>query len=111
MGRRPRSSFVASTRARRAWVARLEPLEERTLLSIYTVNTTKDENDANAIPGDLSLREAIIKANANPGPDTIILPAGIYKLTIPGAGDAAGQTGDRTLTQHRSILRAGSASP
>src|SRR5262245_59097450 len=36
-------------------------------------------------PGDrrLSLREAISRANATPAPDTIVLQAGIYRITIP----------------------------
>src|SRR5262245_14241216 len=77
---------------------RLKPalvaLEERRLLSTYTVNTTNDENSTNAVPGDLSLRMAIIQANANPGADTIMVPAGTYRLTITGTGEDAGQTGD-----------------
>ena len=42
---------------------------------------------------DCSLREAIIAANANPGPDIITLPAGTYTLTI--AGDERGRRGHR----------------
>jgi CSLREA domain-containing protein len=85
-------------------------LEDRRLLSTFTVNTTKDENDANKVPGDLSLREAIIEANANPGTDTIIVPAGTYDLTIPGAGETAGQTGDLDITDSVMIEGAGAAS-
>jgi len=43
------------------------------------VDTTADENNGNYGPGDLSLREAITLANANPGTDTI-------SFDIPGAG-------------------------
>ena len=43
------------------------------------VDTTADENNGNYSPGDLSLREAITLANANPGADTI-------SFAIPGAG-------------------------
>jgi hypothetical protein len=35
------------------------------------VDTSVDENDGNYAPGNLSLREAILLANANPGADTI----------------------------------------
>ena len=43
------------------------------------VTTTADENNSNYNPADLSLREAIELANANPGTDTI-------SFDIPGAG-------------------------
>ena len=43
------------------------------------VDTTADENNGNYGPGDLSLRQAIALANANPGADTI-------GFDIPGAG-------------------------
>jgi hypothetical protein len=58
--RRARSAKLCPTRARRPQV---EPLEERTLLATLTVNSSLDNN----IPGDglVTLREAIIAANAN----------------------------------------------
>ena len=43
------------------------------------VDTTSDEDNGNYSPGDLSLREAITLANANPGADSI-------SFAIPGAG-------------------------
>ena len=57
----------------------------------FTVNTTDDTVDAN--PGDgiaadasgyCSLRAAIMEANALAGMDTIVLPGGIFTLTIEG---------------------------
>ncbi len=78
--------------------------------STFTVNTTADENDANKVPGDLSLREAIIQSNATPGPNTIIVPAGTYTLTIPGSGETGGQTGDLDVTNSVTIQGAGSGS-
>jgi hypothetical protein len=44
-----------------------ELLESRTLLSDITVDLFTDENDGNRSPGDVSLREAILMANSNPG--------------------------------------------
>ncbi|MCA9771934.1 MAG: hypothetical protein KC466_05970, partial [Myxococcales bacterium] len=43
---------------------------------------------------DCSLREAVIAANADASTDTVILPAGTYALTIAGAAENAGETGD-----------------
>ncbi len=86
---RRRRGLAVFPRAHRPRTGRFEVLEHRTLLSIFNVNTTTDENDANKIPGDLSLREAIIQSNATPGPNTIIVPAGTYNLTIAGSGETA----------------------
>ncbi|MBN9519147.1 hypothetical protein J0H58_11610 [bacterium] len=48
---------------------RLEPLEDRLTPATYTVDTTAD-----AGPG--SLRQAILDANLNPGPDTVAFAIG-----------------------------------
>jgi titin len=60
---------------RRFFRPAVQPLESRELLSVFTVINTND-----AGPG--SLRQAILDANANVGPDTI-------EFTIPGAGPHA----------------------
>lgn len=50
-------------------------------------------------PGDCSLREAIIAANASAGvPDTISLSDGVYTLTRAGANEDAAATGDLDIT-------------
>ncbi len=82
-----------------------------------TVTTTEDELATN---GRCSLREAIRSANvdaavhpdcpAGTGADTIRLPAGTYRLTIPGAGEDAAATGDLDITETVTILGAGAAS-
>src|SRR5574341_22687 len=73
-----------------------------------TVSTTSDElND----DGQCSLREAIRAANldmasgttpgecpAGSGTDTIIVPSGIYTLTIAGTNEDAALTGDLDIT-------------
>ena len=56
-------------------------------------------------PADCSLREAVIAANNSPGSDTITLAAGTYSLTIPGAEESAGATGD--LNVHSALVIAG----
>ena len=60
----------------------------------FTVTTPLDvvAND-----GKLSLREAITQANAHPGTDTIVLPAGVYRLALTGADDT-NAAGDLDVT-------------
>ena len=49
-------------------------------------------------PGDCSLREAIIAANASGTADRILLPEGTYTLTQAGAGNANPAQGDLDIT-------------
>lgn len=66
---------------------------------VLVVNETADLPDAagDAIcdadlskPGQqITLRAAVMFANAQPGPDQIVLPAGVFKLTLAGMGDAS----------------------
>ena len=81
--------------------------------SLITVNTTDDELNSD---GDCSLREAIRASNtdsavdactAGAGADTINLPAGIYTLTVLGAGENAAATGDLDITGDLTISGAG----
>lgn len=83
----------------------------------FTVNSTADAVDVN--PGDsvcrtvngvCTLRAAIQEANALPGTDAIILPAGAYDLTIPGRGENAAATGDLDITGGLTITGAGTTS-
>lgn len=69
--------------------------------STFTVNSTSDQADANpgngvcaTSAGACTLRAAIQEANALPGADTIILPAGIYELQIPTINEDLDGTGD-----------------
>lgn len=72
------------------------------------VTKTADMNDG-VCDTDCSLREAMIIANTLPGPDTIILPAGTYTLTIAGAGENAATTGDLDITDSVTITGAGAS--
>lgn len=81
-----------------------------------TVDRLDDAVDA--VPGDgvcatapepgCSLRAAIQEANALPGPDDIILPAGTFLLSRAGADENAASTGDLDVTDALSIVGAGS---
>jgi len=57
------------------------------------VNSTDDEYHGGCL-FECTLRDAILVSNANGQDDTIHVPAGNYSLTIPGAGEDAGLTGD-----------------
>lgn len=57
----------------------------------YLVTTTTDTNDGSC-GTTCSLRDAISASNANPG--AVIIPAGTYTLSIPGADENNNQTGD-----------------
>lgn len=77
------------------------------------VNTTADDVTEN---GNCTLREAIIAANTNKtvdgcnagiGVDTVVLPAGNYKLSLAGSGEDLAQTGDLDITQGLQLSGAG----
>lgn len=97
--------------------AMIESLEERVLLTTFTVNSLLDTVDAN--PGDgvaldgsgnTSLRAAIMEANALAGADTITLPAGTYTLSLAGIDEDGAATGDLDITGQLTINGAGSGS-
>ena len=69
------------------------------------MNTTLDD----VIPGNgkQSLREAITRANTTPGADAIVLPAGVFKITVAGAGEDGNLTGDFDITGTVTIQGAG----
>jgi predicted outer membrane repeat protein len=95
-----RATSPGTAGRRRRFFPRLETLETRAVPAVFTVTTTLD---VVADDGKLSLREAISAANAHPGPDTILLPPGVYRLARQMADDtnAAGDfdVTDSTLFQ------------
>jgi hypothetical protein len=100
-----RAGGASATQPRRSFIPRLEVLEDRSLPSTFTVL-----NLAESGPG--SLRQAIINANAQPGPDEIDFAAGLTgaislssgQLSItddlsvagPGAGQLAVSGGNQS---------------
>ena len=78
--------------------------------NVFFVNTTVDSVDANlndGIPADVqgrvSLRAAVMQANARLTSTVIVVPDGVYTLTIPGREEAISQTGDLDINSSAPI--------
>lgn len=75
-----------------------------------TFTVTKTVDTADGVCGaDCSLREAISAANANPGSDTIILPAGTYTLTLTTTLENDNADGDLDIRDNLTLSGAGAA--
>ncbi len=75
-----------------------------------TFTVTKTSDTADGVCGaDCSLREAISAANANPGADTIILPAGTYTLTITTTLENENADGDLDIRDNLTLIGASAA--
>lgn len=100
---------TGATKTRRQYDKRCRPslqlLEDRTVPATLTVTTPFDVVDAT--DGLLSLREAIIRANASPGAERIELPAGTYRLALAGADENAAATGDLDISDNMRLVGAG----
>lgn len=57
-----------------------------------------------ACDSDCSLREAVLAANAADGTDFIVLGAGTYSLSLAGAGEDLGATGDLDVADSLAIV-------
>jgi hypothetical protein len=93
----------------------LEALESRTVLSTFKVNTLLDTVAVNLqtgkdASGHVSLRSAIMAADAKPNADTIIIPGGTYQLTIAGANEDNSATGDLDIKGNVTITGQSSSS-
>ncbi len=77
--------------------------------SNFVVTRFDDPAPNGCAVGGCSLREAILDANANGGPDTVTLPAGTFTLTRAGSDDN-GQLGDLDITGDLTLTGAGAAS-
>jgi CSLREA domain-containing protein len=98
----PRVSWLAL-----AALAALWPIPSRLVLAdTFNVTKTLDTRDG-ACDSDCSLREAIIAANARPGPDTVIVPAGTYVLMQAGQGEDEARTGDLDIRDDLTLMGAG----
>lgn len=76
----------------------------------YKVNIDYDQVDSSGDPNlclsdsiYCSLRDAILAANKNPGPDTITLPSGTYSIALGSYGEDAGLEDDFDITDDLTI--------
>ena len=83
----------------------------------FTVDSNIDAVDASAgdgicadAAGRCTLRAAIQEANSLAGTDNVTLPAGVFQLSLTGAGEEAAATGDLDITEDLTITGAGAAS-
>lgn len=90
-----------------------------------TVTTTQDYPGSHAATGDtssvpallankgadglISLREAVLAANSGIAHDTIVLPPGLYDLSVFGSGENLANTGDLDITSEITIAGSGVA--
>lgn len=71
----------------------------------FIVDLTSDEADGDLSSGDVSLRDAVIAANAAGGTaDQISVSIGTYTLSLAGRLENAAATGDLDITQDVSII-------
>jgi CSLREA domain-containing protein len=80
--------------------------EESLQAATFTVTKTNDSADGHC-DSDCSLRESIIAANTSPEPDSVILPAGTYVLSIAGIEEDQSFTGDMDITNTLNIIGSG----
>jgi CSLREA domain-containing protein len=77
-------------------------------VGLFMVSTTTDKADG-LCDADCSLREAIQDSNASPGPDTVLLPPGMYVLTLLGPGEDESATGDLDVMDELDLVGKGPA--
>ena len=82
--------------------------------NVFFVDTTDDTLDANPgdgqakdSNGDTSLRSAVMEANSTGAASTIVVPDGIYTLTIAGQDEDAAATGDLDLASSGGVILIG----
>jgi CSLREA domain-containing protein len=85
---------------------------------LFTVNSVLDEPDAQ--PGNgvcetapdnglCTLRAAVQESNALPGADTVVLPTGVYTLTLAGAIEDLARFGDLDVRDDLTMAGAGAS--
>ncbi len=113
----PQSKSAHGRRSRagkRRTSPRVEPLEDRIVMSTFNVNTTLDSDAVNLrtgkdATGHISLRSAIMTVDAHKGSNTIRLRPGTYNLTIAGTNEDASATGDLDINGNVTIQGSGAS--
>ena len=94
----------------------LVALEMRDVPALFTVTSGSDFDTTGvdlttgkiaAFGNVITLRSAILAANATAGIDDIVVPAGNYTLSIAGSNENAGVTGDLDITDSVNITATG----
>jgi hypothetical protein len=107
----PRRTRVKGKRRRKVHPV-LERLEQRVTPTNFIVNSTLDSVAVNLVTGQdasghVTLRSALMAANATSGSNTIVLPAGTITLTLPGANEDNAETGDLDIYHSLAIVGQG----
>ncbi len=105
-----RPALRAHTSRVRSFSHSFEPLESRHLLTATVVEVTTFDDVVDADDGLISLREAVLAANASPDDYEIQLPAGTYPLTIRGTNENAALTGNLNILDNGSLTIVGASS-
>lgn len=74
----------------------------------FTVTMDEDAVNGACTPELCSIRDAVIAANANKDSDTIVIPAGVYRIKLYDPDDTA-QSGDYDILHNVSIVGSGLA--
>lgn len=105
---------IPKRRRRTSLLLTAERFEPKAMLSAFIVDSPLDQPDANpgdgiaaSASGETTLRAAVQEANANPGPDTIVLPPRFIELTLDGENDHSAASGDLEITDDLTITGAG----
>jgi hypothetical protein len=81
-----------------------ESLEDRKLMATFHVSNFED---VVAMDGKLSLREAINSANLTAEPDTIVVPAGVFRIGKLGVNESNNKFGDFDIKNPLKIVGQG----
>jgi hypothetical protein len=101
-------------RSRRRPPLNLVTLESRDVPAVFTVTSFLDLDPTGFDPatgklptGEITLRSAILAASATVGADTVVAPAGTYSLTLSGAEEDLGMSGDLDVTDDVTLTLTG----
>jgi hypothetical protein len=77
------------------------------ILSVDRLDDVGSATACTSAPNDCSLRGAVIHGNTLPGTDTVLVPSGVFTLTVPGTNEDNSATGDLDVKESLVIRGAG----